>query len=79
MLSLYNATVCNPELIFNIHNSDILGGNFLSEVCLPLCPLECDQILYKASISSHQLNGHSYIEKIKNNSNLAADFVNKKN
>jgi hypothetical protein len=44
---------------------------------LPLCPLECNQTLYKNSLSFSQLNGDQYVDTIKNNSNLASDFINR--
>ena len=49
----------------------------MNRVCLPVCPLECDQIVYKSSISSSQLIGNYFDSKIKTNPNLASDFINR--
>jgi len=77
-LSLYNVSSCNlgyDELLLNLNS--ILERNVKIDVCLPLCPLECNQTLYKTSISSYQLFQNSYISTIKNNPNLASDFINR--
>ena len=76
--SLYlNSRVCNLDEFNLIYKSDqIFSGTFLNEFCLPLCPLECNQTLYKASLSFNHLNGQlDFISKIKNNPKLAADFI----
>jgi hypothetical protein len=77
--SLYNVSECDVDFIWSILKTDfILKGDFIDEVCLPSCPLECDQMLYKTSQSSGQLTGNKYfISKIKNNPNLAKDFINR--
>ena len=41
---------------------------------MPLCPLECNQSLFKGSISSYQLIGEQFKSNILNNSNLISDF-----
>ena len=76
--SLYNVSACNwsfDELFFNWNA--IVNSNILNDVCLPLCPLECNQTLYKTSISYYQLFQNQFIPKIKNNPNLASDFINR--
>ena len=74
-VSLYNASQCDDRhSLENFYN--IFSDNFINEECSPLCPLECNQTLYKISTSSVQLYGNSYyIEKLRNNSYLAMDFV----
>jgi hypothetical protein len=39
-----------------------------------LCPLECNQTLFKTSISSVLLDGNKYLSQIRN-SNLSTDFI----
>ena len=43
---------------------------------MPLCPLECNQTLFKTSISSLSLFGNQYLSRIKN-SNFSTDFINR--
>ena len=50
---------------------------YLIKECIPLCLLECTQVLIKASISFVKLKGYKYIEFIKNNPNLREDFINR--
>ena len=40
-----------------------------------MCPLECNQTLYKPTVSSYQLIGTQFLEKVLNNSNLTSDFI----
>lgn len=54
-----------------------LKGGYLTTQCLPLCPLECNRTGFLPSISISQLNGDMLTSLIKNNSNLAIDFVTK--
>ena len=80
LLSLYNnKSQCNPGIVDMIYsNNDSFDANFINEVCLPLCPLECNQILYKKSYSSNQFNGNDYyVHYLRNNLNLASDFINR--
>ena len=78
MPSLYNTSLCGYDLyLFIISSDNIFESNYINDVCLPLCPLECNQTLYRPSISSYQLIGLQYIEKITNNPNLVSDFVNR--
>jgi hypothetical protein len=42
--------------------------NFVNKVCLHLCPLECNQTLYKTSMSSEQLVGNRYVAKLRETS-----------
>ena len=78
-ISLYNRSQCSPDveaLIFT--SADSFDSKFISETCLPLCPLECNQTLYKTLISSNKLNAKSfYLSSIRENKNLTADFINR--
>jgi hypothetical protein len=71
LLSLYHKSQCSSDL------DSIFDGNFINDVCTPMCPLECSRIKYKTSISFNQLNGNSYISLIKKNPRLSSDFINR--
>ena len=76
VLSIFNATECNADLAFS--SADFFDRNFVwPNICLPSCPLECNQTLYKTAISFNKLNGNSYISHIRKNKNLASDFINR--
>jgi len=78
LVSLYNVNVCEWELFLEIMSKDdYFTDNFINEICLPQCPLECNQTLYKTSISSYHLIGSSYREKIFSNQNLKSDFIHR--
>ena len=49
---------------------------FNKEVCLPMCPLECNRTEYKAIMSFNELNGDFYLETLKERKSLLADFSN---
>ena len=52
--SLYNVSTCDLGLtnkIFYIDKVSSLMGSIINEICLPLCRLECNQTLYKSSLS----------------------------
>ena len=78
ILSLFNESKCNLVLKDKIIRSDnILDSNVYYEECKLLCPLECNQTLFKTSLSFNQLNGNQYKENIFNNPRLAMDFINR--
>jgi hypothetical protein len=79
LLSLFNKTQCNSYQENVILSSvDSFDSNFISKVCLPMCPLECNQTLYKTSISSSRLLGRRfYFDSVKKNPNLANDFLDR--
>jgi hypothetical protein len=78
MLSLFNVTQCDQSILDIITGNDtIFDDDYIRNTCTHMCPLECNQTLYKTSISSYQLNGNEFIFNITNNSNLALDFVNR--
>ena len=66
--SLFNVSQCDLELTDYYELVEKISQNNFNH-CLPLCPIECNQTLYKASISFYQLNGYKYISKIRNNPN----------
>ena len=60
-----------------IFSREIFNEKFINEMCLPMCPLECNQTLYETSISSNKLNEQFwfYLYAIQNNPNLVLDFA----
>ena len=77
-LSLFNEQTCPLETVSFILLSDsTLSSDFFAKNCVPSCPTECNQTLYKSSITFNQLNGHPYIFSIQKNSNLSSDFINR--
>ena len=72
--SLFNVSQCDLDLTDYYALVEKISQNNFNQ-CLPLCPIECNQTLYKTSLSFYQLNGHKYIEKIRGNPNLAVDFI----
>jgi hypothetical protein len=78
-VSLFNASTCSMDIQIALVYTDTttLNEEFFEKNCLSQCPLECDQASLKTSITFNQLNGYAYVEKIRNNSNLSMDFVNR--
>ena len=75
-VSLFNVSLCEYKLYVNIlQKNDTFKNDFINEVYRPLCPLECNQTLYKPTVSSYQLIGAQFLEKVLNNSNLTSDFI----
>lgn len=62
----------------NAYYDVYLRNNFIKNVCMPQCPLECYYNKFTFSISSYDVNGDLYVSKIKNNPSLASDFVTEK-
>jgi hypothetical protein len=63
--------------INDVYSFKYLSSDFLRKTCLPLCPLECNRTEYKASVTTSQLIGDIYVDYIKGNKNLSADFINR--
>ena len=75
-VSLYNVSLCDLNVYTsNLFLDNIFNNNFINNLCLPSCPLECNQTLFKSSISSYQLIGEQFKANILNNSNLVSDFI----
>ena len=76
-LSLFtNVSECTYEK-YKFGPDDVFNVNFINKHCFAKCPLECDQISFKTSLSSTLLNGNKYISYINWNANLTADFLNR--
>ena len=78
-VSLFNASFCSTVQAitcgFNVFYTKYSSPEFLNANCLPLCPLECNNTQFSVTTSSHVYRGDSYVNYIKNNSNLSAYFV----
>ena len=68
----YNETLC----LIDFFSLKFLSDGYISETCLPLCPLECDAIMYRTSLRSNEFNGDLYADYIRQNKNLSADYGN---
>ena len=69
---------CPDDVLFSILSEDKhFDRDFINKNCLNLCPLECEQNLYKTSISLTHLNGNSFISRIGKSSKLKKDFINR--
>ena len=66
-----NETECALWTYHNVYDKN----DYSTKVCLPQCPLECNstQIIY--STTSYELLGDGYVDYIRPNANLSADFV----
>jgi hypothetical protein len=75
-LSLFNAGSCYWEWAYFC--DDDFTDELIDQHCITSCPLECDQISYRTSVSSSQLSTNIYyVDKIKSNLNLSSDFLNR--
>jgi hypothetical protein len=78
IFSLYNASSCSSNFTDLLpQNDNLLTKNYYNEECSRVCPLECNQTLYKTSTTQVQLVGNRFMKRIKNNLNLASDFINR--
>jgi len=76
-LSLFNSSNLCSYMAFIFDSGYDFNVNFINKHCFAKCPLECDQISFRTSLSSTLLNGNKYISFIKSNVNLTADFLNR--
>ena len=80
-MSLFNSSQCDTNsentCLNKVYYQTYLSKDFINNICLPLCPLECNLTEYKYALSSSQLIGDWFLDKVTSNANLAADFVTK--
>ena len=80
-LSLYNVppALSNEQIecVFGVYADKYQTETFLEQICLPLCPLECNKTEYKVTLTTSYLLGDDYVDYIKNNKQLLNDFVNR--
>ena len=66
---------CANEFFFK--NLTANNFDYIRDFCLPECPLECYETLYKTSATSFQLIGEHFKQFIQNNGRLSSDFINR--
>jgi hypothetical protein len=64
---------CSLQIYFLTY----LQNNYVQNICLPRCPLECNSSRITYTSSSNQLMPDIYVNLLKNNPNLRADFINR--
>ena len=75
-ISLFNVSLCDWDIFLDIlYKDSAFKDNFINDVCLPLCPLECYQNVYRTSMVSYQLIGIQYVNAILSRPNLVMDFM----
>jgi hypothetical protein len=76
MESLFQDKIqCNKTMQTDLFNDHVSNDfKYIKGACVPLCPLECYQTIYKTSISSYQLLGDYFKEEIVDKPNLLDDF-----
>jgi hypothetical protein len=62
---------CLSSAYWNVY----LENNYVQKVCVPQRPLECYSNKFSYTTSSYDVHGDLYVNTIKNNPNLASDFV----
>ena len=76
VLSLFNATECNQTIsTFIFQNDNILETNFMTNVCQPVCSLECNRHLFNTFVTQVKLFARHYIDNVRENLNLKSDFM----
>jgi hypothetical protein len=70
-ISLEDVDICNPnayDCVDQVYDK-FTYDNFFNQICLPLCPLQCNQTSFKVSTSSNQLVTEYYSQTVKNKAN----------
>ena len=76
--SVINASICTAEnfsCALNTYLGKFIVNDYVKNSCLPLCPLECSSTSILYTLSSANLIGDSFVDDLKENSNLSIDFV----
>ena len=77
--SVINASICGTtkeiECDFGVYNKFYVKNDYVKNVCLPQCPLECNTTRIAYTSSFHELLGEAYVNMIRNNYKLSSDFV----
>ena len=76
--SVLNASICSTTGVgcaLNTFFSIFASTEYVKNICLPQCPLECSSTKFLYTLSSFDLIGDSYVDDIKVNLNLSNDFV----
>ena len=81
LLSLFNSTSCESneqqDCMAKIYDQVLLKNNFIGIECVPACPLECNRIEFRASISSAELIGNLNVDFINTKPDISSDFMTK--
>ena len=77
-VSLFNSNQCGDlndiSCSLDTFSKVYLANDFIRQECLPQCPLECNNSIYAASLSSNVIYGNKYINYINQNPNIIEDF-----
>ena len=74
--SVFNASKCSTlDCVIGVYFTVNSENDYVNKNCMPLCPLECNSTRFTFATSISKLLGNPYIDLIKNNPNLAEDFV----
>ena len=65
--------VCFRYIYFNT----FLQNNYIQNICIPKCPLECNSTKITYSLSSSQIIPNAYINVIQQRPSLISDFINR--
>ena len=70
-MSLLNANACfsfdSNKCAQSAFTDKFVQKNYIQDVCLPWCPLECNITEYKATVTSNSLNGETYVNYVSGN------------
>jgi len=79
--SLENASYCSNTLqlqcAWKAWTDTYLKNNYVQDICIPQCPLECNLTQISFVSSSNELIPSLYIDLLKKNPNLLSDFINR--
>ena len=78
-VSVFNVVSCftseQIDCTLKAYSQIYVKNNFQTNNCSSLCPLECESSKFSYTLTSFRLVGDSYVDFIKSNSNLSADFL----
>ena len=78
IVSLYDSLACmDPTCVWDIYSNIFIKNSFIQVACLPRCPLECNATKLTYATTSSSIIGDIYVDAIKSNSNISADFINR--
>ena len=56
--------------------NNFLGGDYITNHCLPLCPLECEKLDYRTTTSLTQFQNDLYTDILRENSSVSRKILN---
>jgi hypothetical protein len=72
ILEYYEKNETQMNCIINTYN-DLVHGK-INDICIPLCPLECDSISYEISTSFSKFPKLKYANELKNNKKIKSKY-----